>query len=171
MKFTKNIVTKPHTSISKKEVVVVHRELEMIRIRNSGVLTPKMVVQEVKRNRKSPLAKHFDTARDAAEKWWLEQARSLISSVYFCVEEKRELGPAREYVAVVRYSKDRRGPEHVFVNFEDAIGDDRYREQQINQCRAELLTWQTKYQQLKAYCAWYDALSKQIDSQLKRRKK
>ena len=59
----------------------VRTRLEEIELANAGVLTPEAVVQDAK-SKASPLHSHFTwDVKKAAQKCWLEEARTLIRTV------------------------------------------------------------------------------------------
>ena len=67
--------------MDKNERQLIEAELEKIRVRNGGVLTPEAVVRAAKKQ-SSPLHGCFDwNDTDAAEKWRHQQARVLIHNV------------------------------------------------------------------------------------------
>lgn len=67
--------------MDKTERQLIEAELEKIRVRNGGVLTPEAVVRAAKKST-SPLHQCFDwNDSEAAEKWRHQQARVLIHNV------------------------------------------------------------------------------------------
>lgn len=167
--FEQTLTTGPNSVVRRKDLPVVQAALEEIERRN-GKLTPKLVVEEVRRNPKSVLAQYFDNPTEAAMNWWIEQARSVIQSVYVYVEEQK-IEPTRKWSSVTVTTPQKKGPQYVYMDTFAALSDDRFREQQLHTALAEIETWQRKYATLRKYCKLIDRLSTGIYRALKHRKK
>lgn len=91
--------------MDKTERQLIEAELEKIRVRNGGVLTPEAVVAAAKKPT-SPLHRVFEwNDSEAAKAWRIEQARCLIRSVHVVTTTS-----TREF-AVPKYVRDPRA-EH-----------------------------------------------------------
>src|ERR1044071_2827696 len=89
--------------------VNLKRELEAIRLKHGGLLTEEAIVTEA-RAKKHPLHSRFtwdDT--DAAKQWRLEEARTLIRSVYITIERPKHKSVTVRAYASLPSDRERAG--------------------------------------------------------------
>lgn len=119
-----------------------------------GKLTPDFVVQEAK-NSKHPLHNCFDWNDSiAANKWRKEQARNMIQSITVFIEDRPEVPEVRAYVNV----KD--GTKHKYITVNDAMDNDQYREQVLQDAYNEIIGWRNKYHNLNEFSKVFVAINK-----------
>lgn len=133
------------------------KELEKIE-KKFGLVTPKIVVQEAK-NRKSPLHDYFDwDTKNAAEKYWLVQARTLINHIEITVTMNGEEQEVRAYLNVTS-TETNGNTEQVYVTVEKALTDEEYKKQVLETAIREIEYWKYKYSQYKELSEIFDAIS------------
>lgn len=121
--------------------MTVREELERLRNRHGGIITPEQVV-DAARPKSSSLHKSFTwNDGEAAHQWRLEQARRLLR-VYVTVfnDGKRE----RETRMFVSLSTDRRN-EGGYRAIVDVMGDAALRGQLLNDAKQDMLRFRQKY--------------------------
>lgn len=136
-------------AVVKLNAQIVGEQLESIKNRNNGVLTPATVVDEA-RAKRSPLHSYFEwDDKSAGEKYRLQQAGYLIRHIVVRIEEppaptgkrREDRAPIRAFVKV--QTTERRG----FVAIQEAMGDDEMRQQVLKQAWSELKGWQARYRE------------------------
>ena len=120
----------------------VKKVLENIAKTNGGKITPPMVVDEAV-NPKSPLHDHFEwDDSEAAVKWRLEQARSLIASVRVTYVQGEEKSTVRAFVHVPLKNEDFYAETHKAMKNAD------WRQAILDRALVELQTVERKYEHL-----------------------
>jgi hypothetical protein len=140
---------------------IVGKRLAEIAARNGGI-EPIYVVEDA-RNETSPLHKYFEwDDGEAAEKYRLHQARSLVNRVGVRYLDKPDAPIVQAFVNVLPRSDD--GDDHqryepVLSVMSDAEKRRRFMRQAINELRA----WQKRYADLQELAEVFDAINR-IDS-------
>lgn len=123
---------------SKKEAQKVGEFLETYK-----AFKPKKVI-ELARPKNSPIHKFFDwNDTTAAEKYRLEQARSLVSALYIKIENT----PVKAYENVKISIKE----GNSYVPTDDVFSNEDLTAQVIEAAKRELLYWEAKYSLYKDY--------------------
>jgi hypothetical protein len=142
-------------AVVKIDAGVAGREMEKIKTRNGGKLTPDILLAEAAAP-KSPLRKHFEwnDAR-AAHAFRLEQAGYMIRSieVYVPMRPKGEEVAMRAYVSVTSDEEDRS-----YISIVDALSDPGTRAQVVSRARRELEAWRDRYAELSEFAAVFAAM-------------
>lgn len=134
----------------RSELEIVRDELEAIR-RRDGRITPRRVVERA-RSKKNPLHKHFDwDDASAAEKHRIDQARSLIHRVKVRYERVPE--PVRGYVSVT-FEDNKQG----YIGTDEALSDDAFRAQLLEEAFEELRRAERKYGHLQELAEVFKSL-------------
>lgn len=143
-----------HSIIKKKDVPAIVETLREVKRKNRGRLTPRTTLAAAKADPKGLLASYVlkDKPKDAAEKWYLQQASEVITSVYtYIVVNGKKMPPVRWVTNIVEKRPDKPGVSYNYVETLPAMQDDRYREQMINEAIAGAQAWERKYRNLMAY--------------------
>ena len=158
--------------VSKKDIPAVAAELDVVKARY-GRMTPKLVVQHAQKNPRSILCKYLDldNVTESAMKWWLSQARDVIRSVWVYVVEEPKLPPTRRWVSVAEISENQRKLDYCYVHVEEALTDDRHREQLLNAALTEIAAWKAKYAVLVKWSKVIADISGGIDKTLKKHRR
>lgn len=128
---------------------------ETIRKRCGGKLMPRDVVEEAA-NDKSPIHPVFEWDDEkAAEEFRLEQARSMLRSIFVKISEADEL--INQYVNV-RFADD----DRCYVGIQQAVQDPEMRKQLLDQALREIVAWRKRHRQLKELSAVFDAVDRQL---------
>lgn len=168
-----NYITQEGGLVGKKDLAAVVAELKAVEALN-GKITPKLVVAAARRNRNSILRKFIDldNVQESAMKWWLAQARAVIQSVYvYVIDDGTTLEPTRAWVSVADVSANSRKLDFTYVPIEQALSDDRYKEQLLRSAMLEIKSWQEKYKVLVSYSEIFSKLNGAITRSLKKRRK
>lgn len=121
---------------------LVGDELERIRTRHNGRLSPEWVVHEAK-SKRNPLHSLFEWDDNvAAQNWRVDQARGVIRSVEVVIEATEPAKPVRAFVSVVR-DKDRS-----YTSVAHAMSDPELRRQVLLTALKELEAWRDRYAEL-----------------------
>lgn len=121
----------------------VFAELERIRERNGGTLTPRAVVDEA-RDPSHPLHARFEWDDSiAAEAWREEQAARLIRFTYIDLEETRVR-------AFVNLSSDRATSPGTYRATADVLSDSAMTAQLLSDAMRDLRAFRRKYATIKA---------------------
>ena len=139
---------------------VAGAELERIRTKHRGRLTPKDVLDEAKSN-VSPLHKHFtwdDTK--AAQQYRLQQAGELIRSIEVVVEQAKPAGRASGNVRAFVSVKE--GKKRAYTSIADAMSDTDLRAQVLADALRELQTWRKRYEQLSEFSKVFAAIDRSV---------
>lgn len=133
-------------------------ELERIRTKHNGRLTPNDVLEEAKA-RSSPLHKAFvwdDT--EAAHKFRLGQASYLIRSIEVVVSasKSKPAGNVRAFVSVKR-ERDRS-----YTSISHAMSDVELRQQVVADALKELQAWRQRYEKLSEFSKVFAAIDKTL---------
>lgn len=162
----------PNTVVAAKDVPAVQAELEAIE-KHHGKLTAKLVVAHGRRNPDSILRKYidFEKIEESAMKWWLQQAREVIRSIYVYVVEQPDLKPVRGWVNIVEPRADQRKLEYAYVPVQQALSDNRLTEQLLNKAIAEIEQWRERYKTLVAYSKIFAKVHADVDRSLKKHRK
>lgn len=132
-------IRSPSASINPQ---VAGEELERIRVRHNGRLTPAAVVLEA-RNIDNPLHPTFEwNDAVAANSYRVEQAKYLIRSIEVTFDEPAEAKPTRAFVSVVK--EDARA----YTSITDAMSDPEMRGQVLYAAFRELEVWRSRYAEL-----------------------
>jgi len=122
----------------KADVKKIGNELETIRNKNGGRLTPDMVVEKAKTKR-TELNKCFEWNNgEAAEKYRKWQARHLIGSIEVEIEEVEHHKPIRMYVNVFKENRH-------YASVYDVLSDEDLRLQQLDKLKNQLKRMETEY--------------------------
>lgn len=120
-------------------------ELEKIRIKNNGILSPEDVVNEAKTN--SILHDYFDwDDKKASHEWRLEQARKLIRVCVQMIETSAGKIPLRVYVSL---KGDRKFAGGGYRLMSSVLGDENSRRLLLVEALDEMNVFVEKYRQLK----------------------
>lgn len=144
------------------EAQVVGEELETLRVRNNGHLTPRAIVDDA-RPPDAPLHQLFqwDDAK-AAEAYREVQAQEVLRSVVVQIPERPPTAdPVRAFVSV------RVEHQPVYTSVGVALADDAMREQLLAQAMRELTGIRERYKELSELAALFT----QIDLFREQRKK
>ena len=139
----------------------VGEELEKLRQRRGGELTPEDVLTAA-RSTRSPLhpAFEWDDSR-AAHQYRLDQASYLIRAVYAIPEEDEV---QHERVRAFVYVKSLSTGEEHYTSTVVAMSDAELRAQVLQRALTELRTWQRKYRELKELAAVFEAIEEVANS-------
>lgn len=130
------------------------KELERLAALQDDIpLSPHEVVEAAK-DHASPLhdAFQWDDAM-AAYQWRVEQARSLIASLYVTIERDHEERDVRAFFNVI----DEEG-EQGYVAYETAQKSEIYRQYILKQALMQLVIWRSKYADYKELLPVYAAI-------------
>lgn len=131
---------------------VAGEELERIRVKNNGNLTPRAVLEE-SRDEAAPLHPAFEwDDAVAAEKHREDQARYLIRSITVVAPERGVERPTRAFVSVSVEE------EPVYDHVVTAMSDADKRQQVLRRALAELEGWQRKYADLEELAGVFAAI-------------
>lgn len=132
----------------------VGRQLESIRKRNAGHLTPEMVVNEAQQS-DALLHQYFEwDNHEAADKYREVQAGHLIRAVVVIVEPNGRLKETRAFVSVTR------DEGKSYTSIAHAMSDDELREQVVRRARKELQTWRERYADYQELSSMFTAIDK-----------
>lgn len=137
---------------------VAGAELERIKTKHNGRLTPNDVLTEAK-ERASPLHKAFEwDDTEAAHKFRLQQASYLIRSIEVVVTAAKSKTPTnvRAFVSVKR-ERDRS-----YTSIAHAMGDKDLREQVVADAWKELQAWRQRYEKLSEFSKIFAAIDKTL---------
>jgi hypothetical protein len=120
--------------------------LTAISATNGGHLVPSAVVQAA-RDTKSVLHRHFEwTDKIAAEKYRLDQARSLIRCIHVESDET-ESGVTRAFLSI----RDKSGVSYRTV--EDVLNSADLQQRVLAQAERDLIAFETRYKNLEDICS------------------
>lgn len=129
-------------------------ELERIRVKSNGQMTPRAVVDE-SRPDDAPLHPVFEWDDEvAAEAWREEQARYVIRSVAVVYEEAPQQEPQRAFVSV---SVEKRPS---YTSTAAALSDADLRQQVLQRALSELASWRKRYAELNELAKVFTAIDK-----------
>jgi hypothetical protein len=136
--------------------------LDKIAAENDGKLSPQQVVERA-HVRSHPLHQHFtwnDTA--AADKWRLEEARSIIRSIVAVRPDVdgEEQAPVRKWVS----ADDRNGVRYHSV--ESVVQSSDLQHAVIRRASRDLLAWENRYQELVDICELVRAARSRLEGRL-----
>jgi hypothetical protein len=129
---------------------------EIILIREAtGTLTPRALLREVRKNKKSPLRRHiFDKdIKEAAEEYYLDKARTMIRS-YYIVQETRPDDRVTANVNIVGDGQSERG----YYPVDEVMADQNMREECVRRMWETLLRMKRMYSHLERYAAVWKAI-------------
>lgn len=119
--------------------------LSLISATNSGHLVPAAVVHAA-RETKSVLHRHFEwTDKIAAEKYRLDQARSLIRCIHI-ESEDTESGVTRAFLSI----RDKSGVSYRTIT--DVLNSSDLQQRVLAQAERDLLAFEARYQNLEDIC-------------------
>ncbi len=118
------------SKFQKKDAQVIGETIEKLKEKKGYVKTEDIV--ESARIKKSPLHKYFEWDNSkAAQKYRLQQARGMISSVVEVIVVSEEKVEQRSFFSVT--AKTNGNSEKVYVTLKDAVETTDYRKQLLNQ--------------------------------------
>jgi hypothetical protein len=133
----------------------VGENLERIRAKNDGTLTPDLVLSEVEKDKSHPLRDAFEwDDTKAAHQHRLLQARKLIVSVRVLNTSN---GPTTAFVSVRTPDKGRN-----YVPTIEALSDDDLRERLLSDARQMVESLERRYAHLKGMGDLLDRLKKAV---------
>lgn len=133
------------------------KALQAIQRRAGGLLRPVDVV-EAARAEKSPLHAYFDwNDSEAASKWRLVQARTLIREVQVQLVPNPKAGFVRAFVSL---TPDRQECGGGYGAIAEVLSSEEHARQLIVDALAELNVVRTKYQQLQQLRPVFDAIDR-----------
>lgn len=134
---------------------VAGQELERIRTRHNGRLTPQDILKEAK-TKASPLHGAFEWSdTKAAQQFRLQQAQYLIRSIeVVVVQSKTKTSNVRAFVNV------KRDNDRSYTSLAHAMSDKELREQVIAQAWKELQEWRNRYERLSEFSRLFGAIDK-----------
>lgn len=129
--------------------------LALVAEKSSGHLVPKAVV-EAARDKKSPLHKHFEWDNQiAADKFRLDQARSLIRSIH--VENSdAENGLARAFLSI----REKSGVS--YRSLDDVLRSADLQQKVLAAAERDLVSFEARYRTLEDICAIIKTAREQI---------
>jgi len=132
------------------EAQVVGEQLEALRIRNNGHLTPRAIVDGAAPE-SSPLHPLFEwDDRRAAKSYREHQAQEVLRMIVVRIPEQPiDADPVRAFVSV------RIETEPVYTSIGTALGDDAMREQLLAQAMRDLVAIRTRYKDLQELAALF----------------
>ncbi len=134
------------------EAQLVGEELEAMRVRRNGHLTPRGVVEDA-RSADSPLHPIFEwNDVKAAEAHRETQARELLRMVVVRLDEQPEESPVRAFVSV------RVEQEPVYTSVQNALSDDALREQMLASAMRELVSVRRRYKEVTELAAVFSQI-------------
>jgi hypothetical protein len=139
---------------------VAGEELEVIKERNDGMITPEAVVTAA-RAKMSPLHPYFEWDDSiAAAKHRLEQSRYLIRHLVVQIDEVKqpEAHPVRAFVQVERKAPSTGKPEAGYMPIRTVMGDAELRGQVLRRAVSELKGWQARYTEMQELARVFDAI-------------
>ncbi len=134
-------------------------QLEAIKEKNGGMLTPEAVVTHA-RAATSALHAYFEWDDSvAAAKHRLEQSRYLIRHLVVREVETPQLAhkPIRAFVHVEKRDADGR-EKSGYLGVREALSDHEIRAQLLRRALSELKTWQTRYTEMQELARVFDAI-------------
>lgn len=150
----------------KLEFTSAHQELDYIRKRDGGIISPSAVV-EFARQPSTHLHNRFDWNNStAAEKYRLWQARQIISLELTVIEIPKQKGkkvidlhvkPLPETRAFISLSTER-GTEGGYMSIEDILENPNLRVQLLEDAKHELATFRKKYAVLNELAKVFQAI-------------
>lgn len=135
--------------------VSVRKELETIRLKHGGTLTEEAIVSEA-RTKKHPLHDRFTWDNTAAAKLWrLEEARTLIRSVYVTIER-----PRHKSVTVRAYASlpSDRDAGLGYRSITEVMGNRQQRKELLTAALSELEAFKRRFGNLTELVPVFDAL-------------
>ena len=128
--------------------------LEVLRLKNNGVLTPALIVDDARKAR----APHHDCFEwddsEAAAQYRLTQARHLLGSVAVIMEDSAT-GEERTVRAFVNFRDDSGTPD---TSLYAAMSDKEIRAQILVRAKAEFDSWHKRYQDLEELALVFAAM-------------
>lgn len=145
-----------HLKINAK---VAGTELERIRTKHNGRLTPTDVLEEAK-SRNSPLHKAFEwDDTEAAHKYRVQQAQYLIRSIEVVVVPQKGKATATNVRAFVSVKRER---DRSYTSIAHAMSDAELREQVVAQAGKELQEWRHRYEKLSEFSKIFAAIDRSL---------
>lgn len=134
-------------------------ELERIRTKHNGRLTPNDVLEEAKA-RNSPLHKAFEwDDTEAAHKFRIQQASYLIRSIEVVVVPQKGKTTGTNVRAFVNVKRDR---DRSYTSIGHAMSDKQLREQVVAQALKELQDWRTRYEKLSEFSKIFSVIDRTL---------
>lgn len=138
---------------------VAGAELERIRTKHNGRLTPEAVLKEAGA-KNSPLHKAFEwDDGEAASKFRLQQASYLIRSIEVIVERQKSKTKGSNVRAFVSVKRER---DRSYTSLAHAMSDKDLREQVIAQAWEELQAWRRRYEKLSEFSKVFAVIDKTL---------
>ena len=132
----------------KANAQAIGEELEKIRQKNKGKLTPPLVVENAK-NKTSPLHRCFEwDDSKAAQQFRIQQANYMIRCIVVVYEENG-LSQKKPIKAFVSLKDD--NDKSFYTSMYTAMSNDEMREQVLRLGYLELVSWQRKYQSFREF--------------------
>lgn len=154
--------------ISRKDAIVVIRELKAIEQRD-GLITPKAVVTQAKSS-KSPLHKFFTWEdREAAAKYREVQARQLICSVLVRDSEKEDASPVRAFVNIKAESEDDKQVQG-YMSMDKVLQAPPLQEQLLSYAKNQLVLWRRKFGHLQEFFGLVEEIDRVVPPADKKQK-
>lgn len=153
---------------SKISAEVASDEIEKIKSRNEGDITPEMLVKAAK-SRKSRLHPAFtwdDT--EASQQWRLHEARNMLGAIMIVYEESPKR-PVRKYshVSVSTKKSGKSGesePSKVYRSTEDALKDPETRVEILQRALNKLITIRQEFSQLQELGIVFREIDKAVET-------
>lgn len=132
------------------EAQVVGEEIEALRVRHNGHLTPRSVVDNA-RAENSPLHPLFEWDDEKAAAAHREhQASDVLRSIVVQLPERPyEAAPTRAFVSV------RVENEPIYTSVQTALSDEAMREQMLAQAMRDLQSWRRRYNEINELAALF----------------
>ena len=136
---------------------VYGEELERIQIKNGGILTPQIVVEEASK-KTSPIHNFFEWNKDLAhEKYLLHQARLLINTIEVVVSFNGDEKTISRYINVTKESPDN-GKTRFYAIAEKVLSNEELRKQVLERAISEMDYWKEKYKTYKELSPVFQAI-------------
>lgn len=146
---------------------LVLEELERLRLRYGGLLTPQQIVRSAT-PKSSPLHNQFNWDNsEAAYLWRLEQARHLIRVFVKVVDDGKRKRETRMYVALSSDRKQGGGYRYIA----EVLSDKEMRATLLDDARSEMIRFRMKYASLIELTEVFNAMEKFLGKGKKRRRK
>ena len=129
-------------------------ELEKLRVKNNGQLTPKAIVRAAKK-KSSALHDGFEWDDSiAADKYREEQASYILRHIAVRKPVGKDEKPVRAFVSVRE-----EGSQH-YTSLEVAMGDDVLRRQVLEKAWRELQAWRQRYEEYQELAQVFAAIDR-----------
>lgn len=150
-------------SVHKVDPEKAYKEIERIRKRNKGEVSPQSVVEAAK-VQKNPLHKEFEwDNKKAANKFRLEQARGLLRHLVVIREETASGRPTRLYEVDISDQEDPPQPNSYF-SLEEMLSTPDGRMTVLCRAKKELIAFRNRYADLEELAGVFGAIDNLNDN-------